>query len=210
MYSFSIQKLIDIFSKFPTVGPRTASRFVFYLINQPETEVEKIIKAIQDIKKQIKLCAFCYNPFDISESDSQSVLCRICKDGSRNRKTICVVEKETDLASIENIKEYRGLYFVLGGTVSNLRKESIEKLRINELLERIQSPSKHEIATSGFEEIIIATNSTTDGETTALYLERILKPLDKKITRLGRGLPMGGELEYADEETLRSAFEGRH
>lgn len=216
MYPSSIQRLIEIFSKFPTVGPRTASRFVFYLISQPEEEIEKIIQAIQNVRQRIKLCDFCFNPFDVSEkpvknelSPASDNLCPICRDNSRNKKLLCVVEKETDLASIENIKEYKGLYFILGGTVSNLRKESIEKLRINELTERIQNPFIHGVSSPGFEEIIIATNSTSDGETTALYLERILKPLNKKITRLGRGLPVGGELEYADEETLKSAFEGR-
>jgi len=212
MYSPSIQKLIDIFSKFPTVGQRTAGRFVFYLIKLPDEEINQIIKSIEELKTGIKLCEFCFNPFETTQVEAANVgknLCQICRNDARNKKILCIVEKETDLVSIENIKEYKGLYFILGGTVSALKKENLDKLRVQELLERIRNPFIHGITTPGFDEIIVATNSTTEGEATALFLERTLKPLNKKITRLGRGLPVGGELEYADEETLKGAFEGR-
>jgi len=203
MYPPSIQKLINIFSKFPTVGPRTAARFVFYLMKLSKEETDEISQSISTIREKIKLCSFCFKPFE-----GEGELCEICKNPVRDKTLLCVIEKETDLIPIEKTQKYHGRYFILGGTVSRLRKEDMEKLRIKELQERIQG--------SPIEEIIIAVNPTTEGEATALYLERVLKPLNLpagrqviKITRLGRGLPVGGELEYADEETLGSALEGR-
>jgi len=204
MYPKSIQKLIDLFSKFPTVGPRTAARFVFYLMRLSKEETEELINSISNLKKVVKICHFCFNPFE-----GEGELCKICTDPSRDRTLLCVVEKETDLITLENTKKYKGLYFILGGTVSSLKKEEIKKLRSEELLERIKNPEKFGILDSQFKEIIIATNPTTEGEATALYLKRLLKLLNKKITRLGRGLPVGAELEYADEETLSSALESR-
>ncbi len=194
MYPPVIQKLIDLFSKFPTVGPRTAARFIFYLIKLPQEKFDELLDSITNLRKAIKICSFCFNPFE----DSDETLCPICRNNSRDKILLCIVEKETDLISIEKTKKYKGLYFILGGTI-NLKKDS--KIRIEELKERIKN--------SDFQEIIIATNPTTEGEATALYIERELKPLGVKITRLGRGLPVGGELEYADEDTLGSAFEGR-
>lgn len=196
MFSPSIQKLIDLFSKFPTVGPRTASRFVFYLLRLPKEETEELILNISKLKKNVKLCKFCYKFFE-----REGELCEICKNPARDKTLLCIIEKETDLIPIEKTKKYPGRYFILGGTVSTLRKEDLRKLRTQELLERVKSPE--------IQEIILALNPTTEGETTTLYLERLLKPLGKKITRLGRGLPIGAELEYADEETLSSALESR-
>ena len=202
MYPPSIQKLINIFSKFPTVGPRTAARFVFYLMKLSQEEIDEIVKSVSTLREKVKLCSFCFKPFEPSTGSGQEgELCEICSNPSRDKTLLCVIEKETDLMPIEKTQKYHGRYFILGGTVSRLRKEDMEKLRIKELQERIQD--------SPIEEIIIAVNPTTEGEATALYLERILKPLNKKTTRLGRGLPVGGELEYADEETLGSALEGR-
>ncbi len=215
MYPKSIQKLIDIFSKFPTVGPRTAARFVFYLIKKPEKEINDLIKSISNLKESVKICSFCFNSFEIGTreisppTEAATALCPICQDASRDRTLLCVIEKETDLISIEKIKKYKGLYFILGGMVSKLRKEDIKKLKIKELEERIKNPEIFGLPKTDFKEIIIAINPTEEGEATALYLERFLKPLNKKITRLGRGLPVGGELEYADEETLSSALESR-
>lgn len=203
MFSPTIQKLIDLFSKFPTVGPRTAARFVFYLIKLDKKETEDLVNTIKTLKEKIKTCNFCFNPFE-----KEGNLCEICQNPSRNREILCVVEKETDLNSIEKTNNYQGLYFILGGTVSKLKKEDIEKLPIKELKERIKNPQKFGIDTH-FKEIIIATNPTPEGEATALYIERQLKNLNIKITHLARGLPTGGELEYADEETLKAAFEGR-
>jgi len=197
MYSPPIQKLIDIFSKFPTVGPRTAARFVFYLIKLPQDKFEDLLQSIKEIRRAIKLCPSCFNPYD--SSDSSSGLCLICKDRLRDCSLLCVVEKEEDLNSIEKTKKYKGLYFVLGGTI-NLRKNK-EGIRIEELKKRIEKNPP--------QEIIIATNPTTEGEATAFLLERELKPFNIKTTRLGRGLPVGGELEYADSDTLESALETR-
>jgi len=196
MYPKSIQNLISIFSKFPTVGPRTAARFVFYLIKLPQEKFDELFSSLVDLKKSIKICSLCFNPFE----DSQEDICPICKDNSRDKALLCIIEKETDLISIEKTKKYKGLYFILGGTIS-LKKADSKKIRIEELKERIKN--------NLFKEIIIATNSTPEDEATALYLEKELKTFNIKITRLGRGLPVGGELEYADEDTLSSALEGR-
>jgi recombination protein RecR len=201
-YPKSIQKLIDLFSKFPTVGPRTAARFVFYLLKLPREEVKELINNISELKENIKSCKLCFLPFEPStDSGREEELCSICSNKTRNKSLLCVVEKESDLEAIEKTKKYKGLYFILGGTVSKLKKDDVKKLRADNLLERAKNPE--------VEEIIIALNPTTEGEATVLYLERLLKPLNKKITRLGRGLPVGGELEYADEETLSSALESR-
>lgn len=193
MYPLPIKKLIDKFAKFPTVGPRTASRFVFYLLGLSPEERKELIGSIEELKK-IKHCSLCFNP---SEKDP----CEICENKNRDQSLLCVVEKESDLASLEKTKKYKGLYFILGGNVSKLKKDDIEKLRTKELLARAKDKE--------IKEIIIAMNPTTEGEATRLYLERTLKPLNKKTTRLGRGLPIGAELEYADDETLENALEGR-
>lgn len=194
MYSPSVQKLIDMFSKFPTVGPRTAARFVFYLMKLSKEQMEELTNSISTLKENVKFCSFCFKPFE-----EKGDLCEICQDPRRDKSLLCVLEKETDLTPIEKTNKYKGRYFILGGTVSKLREEDIEKLRIKELQERLEDVS----------EIIIAFNPTVEGEATTLYLERLLNPLNKKITRLGRGLPVGAELEYADEETLGSAIESR-
>lgn len=204
MYPKSIQKLIDLFSRFPTVGPRTASRFVFYLLGASSEEIEEITKAIFTLKDSVKICAFCFKPFE-----GKTDLCEICSNDLRDKTLLCIIANESDLMAIEKTKKYKGLYFVLGGTLPKLKKQDARKIRIEELIERIKSPSKFGIAEVKINEIIIATNPTPDGEATALYLERLLKNLEIRITRLGRGLPVGGELEYADEETLTSAIEGR-
>jgi len=196
MHSPLIEKLIKIFSKFPTVGPRTASRFVFYLLKLSKEEIESLVSAISSLKDNVKVCNSCFNPFE-----GEGELCEICQNPGRDKSLVCIVEKETDLNSIEKINKYKGLYFILGGTLSSLKKDDIKKIKTEELLKRVKDPQ--------VKEIIIATNSTTEGEATSFYLERALKSSGKKITRLGRGLPKGSELEYADDETLSSAFESR-
>ena len=204
----SIQKLIALFSEFPTIGPKTAARFVYYLIGLKKEEVDEITNTISELKKNIKTCAFCFKSFEPSfakatEDKALGHLCEICANPGRDKSMLCVVEKEPDLNSIEKTKKYHGRYFILGGTISRLRKAEIEKLRIKDLVLRVKNGKDTK-------EIILAINPTQEGEATTLYLERLLKPYGKKITRLGRGLPIGGELEYADEETLSSALEGRH
>ncbi len=219
MYPPPIQKLINLFSRFPTVGPRTAARFVFYLLQLPKKELEELLNSISDLRKEIKICLFCFNPFEPSFAKAtagKGELCKICSNPSRDKTLLCIVEKETDLFTLEKTKKYNGLYFILGGTISTFKKEDIKKLKTSELLERVKNPKKFGITDAQFKEIIIAINPTTEGESTALYLKRLLKPLSYgeppqpiKITRLGQGLPVGAELEYADEETLGSALEGR-
>jgi recombination protein RecR len=198
MFPENIQKLIDLFSKFPSVGRRTAARFVFYLIKLPQNEIEELLNSIIKLRKTIKICSYCFNSFD-SLSNPEEKLCPICKNPIRDKSLLCIVEKEMDLLAIEKTNKYKGIYFVLGGTL-NLKKEE-KSIRINELKQRIKA--------SNLKEIIIAINPTVEGEITSLFIERELKPFGLKITRLGRGLPFGGELEYADEETLESAFQGR-
>ena len=199
MYPRQIQKLIQLFSQFPTVGQRTAARFVFYLLRAPKGEVRELIEAIAELKNQIALCSLCFQPFDASKKTEK--LCIICQDKTRNQEILCVVEKESDLESLEAIKEYKGLYFILGGAVDPLQKEQRDTLRMKELKARLkQSP---------ITEVIIATNPTTEGEATAFYIERMLKDLKVKLTRLGRGLPIGAELEYADPETLKHSLQNR-
>jgi len=207
-----IQKLVNRFAKFPNIGSRVAARFVFYLIRLPKEEIEELTKLISEIKDNVKLCEFCFNVYEVSKDSSkqpQKELCDICANQRRDKTLLCIVEKESDLASLEKTKKYKGVYFILGGTISLLKKQSSQQTRIKQLEERIKNPEKFGLKGADFKEIIIATNSTTEGEATALYLERTLKHLNKKITRLGRGLPAGGELEYADEKTLESALEGR-
>jgi recombination protein RecR len=194
----SIDKLIDIFKKFPTVGGRTAGRFVYYLMKQPKEKIDELISAITELKNKIKLCELCFDPFD-----SDGKLCPICQNPLRNKSLLCIVEKETDLLSIESTKKYNGLYFILGGTVATMRKEDLSQLRIEEFKKRISQ--------NDFSEIIVALNPTPEGKTTSVLIENIIKEKNQnlKITHLARGIPVGGELEYADEETLESALEGR-
>lgn len=188
-----IQNLIDEFAKLPSVGPRQAARFVFYLLDQPKEEIEKFAKKLFILKK-IKHCHFCNRVIE------NEILCPICKDKNRNRTIICVVEKDTDIESLEKTKRYQGLYYVIG-----TEDENQQLSRLKSLFERIKKSSKQ------VEEIIIATDATTEGETIALYAAKMFKnlPAVGRITRLGRGLSTGAELEYMDEDTLANALLGR-
>lgn len=204
----SVQKLKDIFSKFPTVGQRTAGRFVFYLMRQSQEQVEELANALLNLKKKMKFCSFCFNPHE-----TEGNLCLTCQNPSRAKGQICLVEKEADLLTIENFKKYNGLYFVLSKTVFLSGKNIAENLRLEELTERLKNPQKFGLPPFNFSEIIIALNPTSEGRTASLLAkkaaEEALAPTPVKITRLAIGLPLGGELEYADEETLGSAIENR-
>jgi len=204
--SDSINKLKNIFRDFPTVGQRTAGRFVYYLVKLPEAKIDELTNAIQELKNNVKLCQMCFNPYEESSGRPTSTeLCQICLDSRRDKKLLCIIEKEADLLSIESTRKFNGLYFILGGTIAMMRKEDISKLRIEELKKRIVN--------SNFSEIIVALNPTPEGRATSSLIEREIKSIIPspafKITHLARGIPVGGELEYADEETLESAFEGR-
>lgn len=207
MYPEPIQALIALFAKFPTIGPRTASRFVFYLLSKPKEDVQKLLEGITELKEKIRTCLFCFNPFD-KTIEHEETLCGVCKNQARANGLLCVVEKESDLEAIEKTQQYDGLYFILGGTIGTLKKEDRENIRMKELKERVANPKSFGLPSS-FREVIIALNPTTEGEATALYLERELKDAGVKLTRLGRGLPIGAELEYADEETLRQSLANR-
>lgn len=193
MFPPTIQKLIDFFSTFPTVGPKTAARFAFFLKKLKKEKLKEFVNLLKEIER-VKTCKICFNSFE-----GEGNICQICADRKRDNSLLCVVANEMDLEAIERTKKYRGLYFVLGGLLSPLKKE--KNLKIEELEKRAKDPK--------IKEIILALNPTPEGEITTLYLERKLSPLNKKITKLAKGLPVGGELEYADEETLASALENR-
>jgi len=191
---------MEHFSKFPTVGRRTAERFVFYLMKTPKPEVKELINSIAELKNKVKICPFCFKSFE-----GESELCSICSDTRRDKKVICVVEKEVDLESIEKTKRFKGTYLILGGTFLSAEQEKDKKdiqKRIERLIGRIKKQPE-------LDEIILAINPTPAGNNTCLWIQRKLKPLNIKTTHLGCGLPVGGELEYADGETISSALESR-
>ena len=201
MYPDPIQNLIDIFLRFPTVGKKTATRFAFHLLNVSDQEIDRLTNELQNLKSSVHNCKFCYRSL---ESDRD--LCSICNDKSR-KPILAIVERETDLISLEKTNKYKGYYFILGGNVSPLRKKDLKKVRGKELKTRVQSPESFGV--KELKEVVIATNPTTEGEATGLFIERVLEDIDIKVTKLAKGLPVGGELEYADEDTLGSALEGR-
>lgn len=190
------QNLIHYFSFLPAVGPKMAERLVLYLFKQDKFKVEDFAKALLDFQAKLSFCPRC---FYISEKNS---LCSICSQEKRNiQKIICVVEEPLNVVAFEKLGFFQGTYHVLGGSLNVMTPGAIEKLKIDELIARIK---KEQI-----EEVILATNPTSDGETTALYLARMIRPLGVKMTRLARGLPTGGDIEYADSLTLGGALEGR-
>ena len=194
MYPKSLQNLIKEFSKLPGIGPRTAARFAFSLLRKPEYESESLANAILKLKKETTVCQNCFN---ISEKE----LCEFCSNPKRDKSLVCIVEEAINIPAIENTRQFNGLYHVLGGIIKPSEGVSPDNLNIKELIERIKS--------NGIKELIIATNPNTEGETTALYLAKTLKPFNVKITRLARGLSTGSDLEYADEMTITSALAGR-
>jgi len=193
-YAAPIAKLIDELSKLPGVGNKTAQRLAFYILNMSLEDVEQLSGSIINAKKNIKYCKVCYN---ITDSD----LCNICSNTKRDSSMICVVEDPKDVVAMEKTREFKGLYHVLNGAISPMEGIGPEEIRIKELLKRV--------ADNEIEEIIIATNPNIEGEATAMYISRLLKPVGIKITRIAHGVPVGGDLEYADEVTLMKALEGR-
>lgn len=198
MFPESIQNLINQLSKLPDIGPRAATRLVFYLINQDQKSLDELAHLVKSAKTEIHLCPQCFN---LASKDNQ--LCSICRQPKRDQQIICLVENILNILPLEKTKQYNGLYHVLGGLISPADGIGPEKLRIKQLIERVkktQPPIK---------EIVFALSPTTEGDTTALYIERMLNPLKIKISRLGRGLSTGSDLEYADENTLTNALLGR-
>jgi len=194
-YPLSIQNLINHLSKLPSVGPKTAERYVFCLLKQSDEELQSFAQALAELKEKTITCASC---FAISNTSP----CAICKDKNRTATTLCIVANTRDLYSIESSREYKGAYHVLGGVIDVVNGIKPENLKIKELLQRIKSQK--------ISEVILALNPNMEGETTSLYLSKLLKPLNIKITRIARGLPMGSDLEYADEMTLANALKFRN
>lgn len=210
MYPKSIQKLIDLFAKFPGIGPRQATRFVFYLIKDQSGVSSELQGLLEEIKKKIVFCNRCFRTLEKSDATIDSTLCTLCKDPKRDHKTIAVVEKESDMQNFEHTGEFNGHYHVLGGVIAPLDHNSPASLHLRELHTKIKEILDREKKA----EVILATSTTTEGDITALYIERILAPLkepypDFKISRLGRGLSLGAELEYADPVTLKNALNNR-
>lgn len=193
-YSTSIQDLIDNLAKLPGIGGKTAERLAFHIIKENNKEVQQLLNSIVNAKKNLKKCTKCFN---ISDDE----ICPICSNKERNHKLICVVEDVKDIISMEKTGEYKGIYHVLEGVLSPMNGVSPEDLRIKELIIRVTEEK--------VEEVIIATNPKVEGETTASYIAKILKPYKLKVTRIAHGIPIGGDLEFVDEVTLAKAIEGR-
>jgi len=189
-----VARLIEEFRRLPGIGPKTASRLTFFLLRAPAEQAVSLAEALRQLRERITFCSICFN---ITEESP----CPICRDEGRDRSLICVVEEPLDVLAIERTREYRGLYHVLHGAISPMEGIGPEDLKIRELVNRLRAEPA--------EEVILATNPSLEGEATAMYLHRQLAPLGVRVTRLARGLPVGGDLEYADEITLARALEGR-
>lgn len=190
----SVANLIEAFEGLPGIGPKTAARLTYYLLHAPDHLSQKISEATRDLKLKTKICSICQN---ITETDP----CEICEDSTRDQSIICIVEDPLDVWAIEKSGSFGGLYHVLHGVIAPLDNIGPEDLRINELLARLKK--------GDVKELILATNPSMEGEATAMYIQRLVKPLAIKTTRIARGIPIGAELEYADEVTVRRALEGR-
>lgn len=194
IYPQSIQELIAELTKLPGVGPKTAQRLAFFLLNMPQGEAEKLASAITNARSRVRYCSVCFNFTDMDP-------CAICKNSGRDSKIIMVVEQPKDVIAMEKTREFRGRYHVLHGAISPMEGIGPDDIKIKELVTRLQEQP--------ISEVIVATSSSLEGEATALYLNRLFKPMGYKVTLIARGIPMGGDLDYTDEMTLLKAFEGR-
>jgi recombination protein RecR len=194
VYEGIVQDLIDELGRLPGVGPKSAQRIAFHVLSADPTDVRRLAEVLLEVKDRVRFCVTCGN---VSEDEE----CRICRDPRRDPHVVCVVEESKDVVAIERTREYRGRYHVLGGAISPIEGVGPDDLRIKELLQRL--------ADGAVTEVILATDPNLEGEATSTYLTRLLKPMGLRITRLASGLPVGGDLEYADEVTLGRAFEGR-
>lgn len=193
-YSPSIEKLIEAFEKLPSIGNKTAARLAFYILNSSKEETDEFISAIVTAKENLKYCSICYN---ISDTDP----CPICGNSGRDNSIICVVEDVKDIVAMERTHEFKGVYHVLHGSISPMNGVGPDDIKIKELLARLMD--------GNVKEIILATNPRVEGEATAMYISKLVKPLGIKTTRIAHGIPVGGDLEYTDEVTLTKALEGR-
>ncbi|PYI40166.1 recombination protein RecR [Arthrobacter psychrolactophilus] len=194
MYEGAVQELIDELGRLPGIGPKSAQRLAFHILEADTEDMQRLVRAIVTVKERVKFCTVCFN---VTESE----LCNICRDTRRDPTVICVVEESKDVLAVERTRAFRGRYHVLGGSINPIAGIGPDQLRIRELLTRLNDAQ--------IQEIIIATDPNLEGEATATYLSRMLKTLGITVTRLASGLPVGGDLEYADEVTLGRAFEGR-
>ena len=194
MFEAPVQRLIDELARLPGIGQKSAQRLAFHLLHIEEEDARRLAEAITEMRREVRLCSRCCNVTDTEE-------CSICRDLRRDPTVVCVVERAQDIVVVERTQEFRGRYHVLGGAISPIEGIGPDQLRMRELVARIEG--------EGIAEVIAATNPTVEGDTTALYLARLLKPLGVKVTRLASGLPVGGDLDYADEITLGRALAGR-
>jgi len=194
VYEGAVQDLIDELGRLPGVGPKSAQRIAFHLLQTDPVDVRRLVTALTEVKDKVRFCSICGNV-------SQAEQCRVCSDPRRDLSIICVVEEPKDVVAVERTREFRGRYHVLGGAISPIEGIGPDDLRMRELLTRL--------ADGVVDEVIIATDPNLEGEATATYLARLLRPMGLRVTRLASGLPVGGDLEYADEVTLGRAFEGR-
>ncbi|MGI8578366.1 MAG: recombination mediator RecR [Nocardioidaceae bacterium] len=194
MYEGVVQDLIDELGRLPGVGPKSAQRLAFHILNTDSVDVRRLAHVLVEVKDRVRFCELCWN---VAEGEQ----CRICRDPRRDLTVLCVVEEPKDVVAIERTREFRGRYHVLGGAISPIEGIGPDELRIRELMKRL--------ADGTITEVILATDPNLEGEATATYLSRMLKPMGLRVTRLASGLPVGGDLEYADEVTLGRAFEGR-
>jgi recombination protein RecR len=192
----SVQSLIDELSRLPGIGPKTASRLTYFLLRQPVEQTRALAEALAQLKDRTRFCSVCFNM-----TDADIDPCAICRDETRESRWICVVEAPLDVIAVERTRAFKGKYHVLHGAISPVEDIGPEDLRIKELMTRLQA--------GPFSEVTLATNPSYEGEATAMYLQKQIEPLGIKVTRLARGLPVGGDLEYADETTLARALEGR-
>ena len=199
MLAGPIQRLIDELSRLPGIGPKSAQRVAFYLLKISTDDADRLASAIVEVKEKVRLCRVCFN---VSDED----LCEFCRNPRRDSSLVCVVQEPPDIVAIERTREFDGVYHVLQGAISPIEGLGPDDLRVADLLARLQSPAEGHAA---IKEVIVATNPNTEGEATAMYLARLLTPLGVAVSRLASGLPVGGDLEYADEVTLGRALEGR-
>lgn len=200
-YPAPLARLIQELSKLPGIGEKTAARLAFHMLKGTKEDVYALSDSIGKLRREMGLCRRCFGFSEVDPLNGETSLCAICRSAGREQDKICVVEEPADLIAVEKSQEYRGLYHVLHGTISPLDGMGPDALRIRELLDRLRDGLVREV--------IVATNPTMDGEATALYLSRVIKPLGVAVTRIARGLPMGGDLEYTDAVTLGKALEGR-
>jgi len=199
-YAEPVTKLIDEFKRLPSIGQKSAQRLAFYILRAPEAEVERLVEALREVKQRISECSICNNLTDINP-------CRFCSLPSRDHSMLCIVEQPYDLVAVEKTRSYKGLYHVLHGSLSPIRGMRPSDLRLDNLLPRLKPENNDGVEV---QEVILATNPITEGEATANYISRLLKPLGLRVTRLAMGMPVGSDLEYVDEVTMDKALTNRH